>query len=245
MAQEKLLSFLRERIEEFRTEDFDDEYVSGLRDEALDKLSEFCTRAEEGKFTPLELANGEGAIFSVIEHKLRLIEKQYEDAADVLDTLLPPYPKELNPSNFDHPLDFIQEKIRYNIYERPDSFSEADFETSRTIERVQRRKSKVTQLIGELFTRIQYEALNIDYQGESEAETEQIYNKKAYFQNLKFKRYDEMSEEELKAHKEVCKKYGLNSIEGYGCTVAEVWALEKIMGPFKEFDKALGRTNGE
>lgn len=108
----------------------------------------------------------------MIEHKLRLIEKQYEDAADVLDTLLPPYPKELNPSNFDHPLDFIQEKIRYNIYERPDSFSEADFETSRTIERVQRRKSKVTQLIGELFTRIQYEALNIDYQGDSEAETE-------------------------------------------------------------------------
>lgn len=63
MAQEKLLSFLRERIEEYRTEDFDDEYMSGLRDEALDKLSEFCTRAEEGDFSPLELANGEGAIF--------------------------------------------------------------------------------------------------------------------------------------------------------------------------------------
>lgn len=105
----------------------------------------------------------------MIEHKLRLLEKQYEDAADVLDTLLPPYPKELNPSNFDNPFDYHQEKIRYNIYERPDSFSEADFEISRTIERVQRRKRKVTQLISKLFTRIQYEALNIDNQGDREA----------------------------------------------------------------------------
>ena len=221
MAKERLLTVLRERIGEYRKVNFDDEFVSELRDEVLDKLSEFVNRSAGSAYDFSDVRHGMSALFCVIKYRLSSIEKNYEDAEIMLDTLLPPVPKDLNPFNFEHQLKYYMAKMKYDIYERPKYYTEEDFETSRTIDRMKRRESKLSNLITDLFTKIELDAMNVDYKA------------------------SEISEEERREYKEALIKYGLNEVEGIGCLVIDAFALEKIMGPFKEFDKALGRSNEE
>ena len=244
MTEEKKLMGLRDRIETLRKETIDDEFVSadeflsGLRYETLDTILEFARCVEKSEYTYEDVYNGFYALISVLKHKLKIIEDDFYSEEKWLDALLPPIPNDLKP----------MEWLRYKSYEREKNFTKEDFETNRRMESIERRRGKVSSFSCDL------DLLAADYLVYDQ-ELECFFDRGIEYnldeetinalKNIKLKRFDEMSEEELREHNEYMEKHGLNKIEEYGCTVREACALEKIMGPFKEFDKALGRSKEE